>query len=151
RARAHPDTLSLCPDRGVIGDRWAEHAWLRLPDGRPDPRIQVCILPTQVWDTVCNRPNMPHPGDTIIADLDMSEANLPSGSLLQAGSAVLRVSDVFNDACVKWRARYGDASYRWINRADHCPLRLRGLLCSIERPGQIQRSDFLSPLDTTSL
>ncbi|MCV6598155.1 MAG: hypothetical protein OIF40_13855, partial [Mangrovicoccus sp.] len=46
RARAHPDTLSLCPDRGVIGDRWAEHAWLRLPDGRPDPRIQVCILPT---------------------------------------------------------------------------------------------------------
>jgi len=143
RARTHPDHLTLCPDRGVIGDRWSDHAWLRLPDGRPDPRIQVCILPHRVWDLTCNRPGMPHPGDTLIADLDMSEANLPAGSLLKAGSAVLRVSDVFNDACVKWRARHGDASYRWINRPEHRALRLRGILCAIEQKGEIRRSDLL--------
>ncbi len=52
--RVFCDRLILDAARGVIGDRWAAHAWLRTKDGAPDPRIQVAIIPTRllrlVWD-----------------------------------------------------------------------------------------------------
>lgn len=145
-ARDYPDQLDVTPDAGVIGDRWADFGWLKLDNGAPDPRIQVCILPTRVWDVACNRPGMPHPGDTIIADLDMSEDNIPTWSHLQIGTAVLQVSDVFNDGCVKWRARHGTVSYDWINQPQHRALRLRGLLCKVVKAGKFTREDRLHPI-----
>ena len=45
--------------------------------------------------------SQPHPGDTIVADLDCSLQNLPVGTLIRAGTAVLRTSDEFNNGCVK--------------------------------------------------
>lgn len=140
--RSFPDSLTLTRDRGIPGERWMTAPWLKLPDGRPDPRIQVSILPLRVMDTVWrDREGTPHPGDPIICDLDMSEENLPTGSLLQVGSAVLRVSDVFNDGCVKWKVRYGAAAKDWIVTPQHLPLRLRGILCSVERDGEVRLGD----------
>lgn len=147
-ARAFVDDLLLDKMNGVHGDRWQEHAWLRRDDGMPDPRIQVSILPRRTYDAVVGRHDAStlHPGDTIIADMNMTEANLPTGTLIGAGTAVLRVSDVFNDGCVKWRARYGDTAKEWINLPDHIPLRLRGVLCEIVQSGVIKRSDRLIKL-----
>jgi hypothetical protein len=146
-AREFPGELTLNPTEGIPGDRWLTDPWLRLPDGRPDPSIQVSILPVRVLDLVWrDRRGTPHPGDPISADLDLSVANLPAGSLLQAGSAVLRVSDVFNDGCVKWKARYGADAKDWITRQGHPALRLRGILCAVETAGVIRLGDRLTVL-----
>lgn len=145
--RTFPDSLVLTRDRGIPGERWTTLPWLKLPDGSPDPRIQVSILPRRVMDAVwLDRENTPHPGDTIVCDLDTGEANLPTGSLLAAGTAVLRVSDVFNDGCVKWKVRYGRPAKDWITAPGHPPLRLRGILCSIERDGEIRLGDRIRKL-----
>lgn len=142
--RSFPERLALTRDGGVPGERWATAPWLKLPDGSGDPRIQVSILPARVRDLVWrDRAGTPHPGDTMVADLDMTEANLPAGTLLQAGTAVLRVSEVFNDGCVKWKVRYGAEAKDWITAPGHPPLRLRGVLCSIERDGEVRRGDIL--------
>ncbi|ULB11871.1 hypothetical protein ORIO_18760 [Cereibacter azotoformans] len=72
--RSFPDRLLLTRRCGIPGERWLKQPWLRLPDGRPDPRIQVSILPARVSDLVWrDRQGTPHPGDTIVADLDTSE------------------------------------------------------------------------------
>ena len=140
--RAFPDAITMTRTQGVPGDRWVTMPWLRLPDGSPDPAIQISILPTRVMDLVWrDRTGTPHPGDPIVADLDMSEGNLPEGTLLQAGSAVLRVSSVWNDACVKWKARYGAAAKDWIVAPGHKALRLRGVLCSVETDGEVRVGD----------
>lgn len=145
--RVFADNLNMSVENGVEGDRWKAKPWLRLEDRSPDPRIQVCILGKRMLDTVwTDREEMPYPGDTIIADLNFSEENLPDGALLQAGTAILRVSDVFNDACVKWKTRYGVESVRWINRADNKPLRLRGVLCEIVKDGEVTLSNKLIKL-----
>lgn len=145
--RQFPDSLTLTRDQGVPGERWLTSPWLRLPDGRPDPRIQVSILPLRVMDLVWrDRDGTPHPGDTMVADLDMSEANLPEGTLVQAGTAVLRVSSVFNDGCVKWKARYGADAKDWITAPGHPELRLRGVLCSVEKDGVVSLNDRLQKL-----
>ncbi|MFO0514619.1 MAG: hypothetical protein ACK5YF_06665, partial [Rhodobacterales bacterium] len=61
----------------------------------------------RVPDLVWHDPDLTHPGDTLAADLDLSAANLPAGTLLRAGTAVPRVSDVPNDGCAKWKVRFG--------------------------------------------
>jgi hypothetical protein len=142
--RAFPDRLALTRAAGIPGERWLTAPWLRLPDGSPDPAIQVSILPARVLDLVWrDRTGTVHPGDPIVADLDMTEANLPDGTLLQAGSAVLRVSSVWNDGCVKWKARYGAEAKDWITAPGHRELRLRGVLCSVEADGEVRLGDVI--------
>lgn len=145
--RRFVDRITVTRAGGIPGERWSTAPWLRLPDGSPHPGIQVSILPRRVLDLVWrDREGTPHPGDTFVADLDTSEANLPAGSLLSVGKAVLRVSEVFNDACVKWKVRYGAAAKDWITAPGHPPLRLRGLLCSVEQDGEIANGDLIRVL-----
>lgn len=149
--RQFPDSLTLTVAEGVPGERWLANPWLRLPDGRPDPRIQVSILPTRVLELVWrDRAGTPHPGDTIVADLDCSEANLPEGTLVQAGTAVLKVSSEFNAGCVKWKARYGSDAKDWIVAPGHPTLRLRGVLCEVVQDGEVRLSDSLRVLRETA-
>ncbi|WP_331459957.1 hypothetical protein [Cochlodiniinecator piscidefendens] len=145
--RAFVDALELSRDRGIIGERWTKAPWLKLPDGQPDPRIQVCILSKQVLNAVWkSREISTHPGDTFVLDMNLSEANLPVGQLLQVGTAVLRVSDVFNDACVKWQARYGKTAKEWINAPHLRDLRPRGVLCEIAGGGIVRNGDIVTKI-----
>lgn len=142
--RAFPDRIEMTRAQGIPGERWATLPWSRLEDGSPDPRIQVSLLPSRVMDLVWQDKSMPHPGDPIVADLDMSVANLPVGTLIQAGTAVLRVSDLPNNGCAKWKVRYGADAMAWVV-ADPA-LRLRGVLCSVEVDGEVTMADRLQVL-----
>lgn len=145
--RQFPDSVTLTKAGGIPGERWAKAPWLKLEDGTGDPRIQVSILPKRVLDLVWREGDAePHPGDTIIADLDTSTANMPEGTLLSCGTAVLKVSSLFNEACVKWKVRYGVEAKDWITAPGHPELRLRGILCSIEQDGVVRLGDVIRKL-----
>lgn len=145
--RDYPEHLDMTVSGGIKGERWLTNPWLKLPDGAPDPRIQVSILSKRVLD-LCwrDRAGTPHPGDPIIVDMDLSHENLPVGTRLAVGTAVLEVSDKRNSGCTKWQAWYGDASLRWINRGPHRDLRLRGALCRIVQDGRVSVGDRLVKL-----
>ena len=140
--RVFSDRLTLTRAQGVVGDFEMTTPWLTLEDGTPDPRIQVSLLPQRVLD-LCwrDRETRAHPGDQIIADLNMSLENLPTGSLLRVGTAVLRVSDLWNDGCVKWKVRCGKAAYDWVRAPAHEALRLRGIFCAVEADGEVAVGD----------
>ena len=145
--RDFPGHLRVTRAEGIPGDRWLSEPWQRLPDGSPDPDIQISILPSRVLALVWQEgDDSLHPGDTIIADLDMSEANLPPGSLIGAGTAILRVSPIFNEGCVKWKARFGADAKAWIIAPGHPTLRLRGIYCAVETDGEIALGDRLTLL-----
>lgn len=146
--RQFPDRLTLTRERGIPGERWESSPWLTDRDGRGHRGIQVSILSRRVLDLIWrDRDTVLHPGDTFIVDMDLSEANLPVGQLLQVGTAVLRVSEVFNDGCVKWKARYGADAKDWITAPGHPQLRLRGVLCSIEQGGELANGDRIQKTD----
>ena len=146
-ARNFPESLTLSRSAGVVGDFEMSRPWLELPDGSPDPRIQVSILPWRVLELVWReRDRIAHPGDNIAVDMNLSEENLPVGTLLSAGSAILRISDVPNDGCVKWKVRCGKAAYAWIATPTNAPLRLRGLFCSVEQDGVVGLGDNIRRL-----
>ena len=140
------DRISLTRAGGVENCRWSKHPWLTLPDGSGDPRIQVSILQRRILDMVWNaqETDAPHPGDTFIVDMDLSEANLPEGTILSVGTAKLKVSTKWNDACVKWKARYGQDALDWVRAPEHVKFRLRGVLCEIYEDGEISNGDILS-------
>ena len=111
-------------------------------DGSPDPRVQVAIAhgPTIALIqalTGCHH----HPGDTLLVDLDLSAANLPAGTRLRAGGAILEVSDVENDACAKFAARHGPDIFSWIRAAENRSRRLRGLFARVVTAGRVHVGD----------
>lgn len=146
--RRFVDRIEVSRAGGIPGERWTTAPWLRSDNGQPHPGIQVCVLQRRVLDLVWrDRDNVVHPGDTFIVDMDLSEANLPAGQLLRVGSAVLQVSDLFNDACVKWKVRYGAAAKDWVSHPEHRALRLRGILCSVVEDGAFATHDLLHKID----
>jgi hypothetical protein len=146
-ARNFPTVLTLTRANAVAGDSESSRPWLTLPDGTPDPRTQVSIIPWQVLDLVWrDRDRIPHPGDNIAADMNLTADNLPPGTLLAAGTAVLRVSDVPNPGCAKWKVRYGADAHAWTTAPRHLPLRLRGLFCAVHKDGELRLGDSLHRL-----
>src|SRR5690606_20157221 len=82
--RYFPEAVELSPERGAHGDRWERRTWRHLPDGRPDPRVQVALMDARVLAflqelTRC----VHHPGDTLLAELDLAEEQLPAGTRLR--------------------------------------------------------------------
>jgi hypothetical protein len=145
-ARTFPETLTLTRAAGVAGDFEMSRPWLTLPDGSPDPQIQVAIIPWRVLDLVWrDRDRVAHPGDNIALDMNLTEENLPVGTLLSAGTAVLRISAEPNEGCAKWKVRCGRAAYDWTTAPENAPLRLRGLFCSVEQDGILRLGDMIRP------
>jgi hypothetical protein len=146
-ARTFPPVLTLTRAAGVAGDFEMSRPWLELPDGSPDPQIQVSIISARVLDLVWrDRDRIAHPGDNIAVDMNITAENLPAGTLIAAGTAVLRVSAEPNDGCAKWKVRCGRAAYDWTMAPPHHPLRLRGLFCSVEQDGELHLGDSLRRL-----
>ncbi len=136
------DEILLDPVRGAVGDRWERKTWLYLPDGSPDPRVQVAVCNSAVLALMQEATGVNHhPGDTLFTELDLSEENLPAGSRLRVGEAVIEVSDVENDACAKFAAQYGEAVFRWIRLPENRARRLRGLFARVIVGGRVRCGD----------
>lgn len=141
--------IELHPEQGAIGDRWERKTWLYLPDGRPDPRVQVAVCNSRILAMLQAATGVSHhPGDTLFTELDLSVANLPVGSRLQVGAAVLEVSDVENDACGKFAAHYGELVLQWIRLPQNRPRRLRGLFARVVSGGIVHVGDSVKKIAT---
>ena len=92
--RTYPSQITVTRDYGILVERWLTAPWRKLPDGSPDPGIQVSILAARVYEAVVvEKQNMLHLGDTIISDLDCSEQNMPEGAFV----CVFRDGVISND------------------------------------------------------
>ncbi|MFT3870834.1 MAG: hypothetical protein QM715_20465 [Nibricoccus sp.] len=141
------EKIQLDPARGAIGDRWERKTWLHLPDGRPDPRVQLALCNTSLLALMQQAAGTQHhPGDTLFTNLDLSVNHLPVGSRLRAGTAIIEISDVENDACAKFAAHYGDVIFQWIRRPDNRPLRLRGCFARVVECGVVSVGDLVQRL-----
>ena len=56
------------------------------------------------------------------------------------------MSEVFNDGCVKWKARYGAPAKDWLVAPENLTHRLRGILCSVEQDGVLRNGDRLTKI-----
>jgi len=86
-------------------------------------------------------------GDQLYLDLDLSVDNLPAGSLLAVGDAVLRVSETPHTGCAKFIERFGTEAIRFVNSRIGRRLRLRGMNTRIVVPGIVRVGDLAVKAD----
>jgi MOSC domain-containing protein YiiM len=85
-------------------------------------------------------------GDQLYVDLDLSHDNLPIGTRLAIGSAVIEVSDQPHTGCKKFVARFGMEAMKFVNSPLGRQLRLRGMNTRVVQPGTIRVGDLVRKL-----
>ena len=80
----------LDPLVGLVGDSWKDRASSRTADGSPHPHMQLNIMNARVVALVAQYPaRWALAGDQLFIDMDLTDDNLPPGTRLELGSAVI--------------------------------------------------------------
>jgi hypothetical protein len=128
---------------GLNGDNWLARGSKSTVDGSADPERQVTVMNVRAAELVAGgRERMPLAGDQLYVDLDLSLDNLPAGSLLAVGQAVLRVSEAPHLGCAKFVERFGAEAMRFVNSRFGRQLRLRGMNARVVVPGIVRPGDL---------
>ena len=77
-------------------------------------------------------------GDQLYIDMDLSKENLPAGSRIQMGSAVLEVSPLPHTGCHKFVSRFGVDAMKFVNSEIGKELCLRGINAKVVQAGTIR-------------
>jgi MOSC domain-containing protein YiiM len=131
------DAATLDAELGLIGDTWHQR-------GEPDRDKQLTIMnaraialmagPIDRWGLA---------GDQLYAELDLSQANLPVGTRLVIGGALVEITDKPHNGCAKFSARFGPEALRFVNSEPGRALRLRGANARVVSGGPIRRGDAI--------
>ena len=132
----------LDPEKGLLGDSWLERGSRAMPDGAADPRAQVTVMSHRMVGLLAaDAESQALAGDQLYVDLDLSVSNLPAGTLLAVGDAVLEVSATPHTGCAKFVARFGEDAMRFVNGRTGRELRLRGLNARVVTGGTVRTGD----------
>lgn len=133
---------------GVVGDSWRHRGSRSTPDGSANPEMQLNVMSARVVDLVAagDRDRWGLAGDQLYLDLDLSEEQLPAGTRLAVGDAVIEVTALPHTGCAKFMQRFGVDAHKFVNAKEHRPLRLRGLCAKVVEPGTVRPGDAVRTL-----
>ena len=138
---------SLDVDEGLVGDTWLARGSSRTLDGSADVDAQLTVMNARLAAAVAGeRERWPLAGDQLYVDFDISLANLPPGSRVQIGSAVIEFSEPPHTGCAKFSARFGNDALRFVNSPIGRELRLRGANCRVVVAGTVRQGDAVRKL-----
>lgn len=136
------DEAELDPVGGLIGDNWSVRGSIRTPDGSPHPEMQINIMNARVIALLAREKERKErwalAGDQFYIDLDLSNENLPAGSRIAIGSAVLEVSPLPHTGCQKFISRFGLDAMKFVNSPVGKELRLRGINAKVVQGGVVK-------------
>ena len=133
------DEAELDPAGGLIGDNWIRRGSSRTPDGSAHPEMQINIMNARVTALVAQeKERWPLAGDQLYIDMDLSKENLPAGSRIAVGSAVLEVSAFPHLGCKKFVSRFGVDAMKFVNSEVGKQLCLRGINAKVIQGGMVK-------------
>jgi MOSC domain-containing protein YiiM len=147
-AEAH---LSI--EHGITGDTWRDRGSRHTPDGSAEPDRQLTIMNARAIALFAgdDRARWAEAGDQLYIDIDLSGGNLPAGSRLQIGTAIVEVTEKPHTGCAKFAERYGMDAARFVNSVDGTELRLRGINARVVRAGTVSTGDVVSKVAVTAV
>jgi len=132
---------------GLVGDSWKNRSSRRTADGTPHPDMQLNLMSSRVVALVSQDKSRWHlAGDQLFVDFDLSEANVPAGTKLAIGSAVIEVTAQPHTGCGKFVERFGLDAMKFVNSSEREHLHLRGINARVVRPGVLHVGDSITKL-----
>jgi hypothetical protein len=130
---------------GLMGDNWKTRGSRSTADGSAHPDCQLNIMNFRAIALVAGEEERrPLAGDQLFLDLDLSTDNLPPGTRLAIGSAVIEVTAEPHNGCKKFLARFGPAALKFVNSPLGRQLHLRGINAKVIQPGRIRVGDIVA-------
>jgi MOSC domain-containing protein YiiM len=137
----------LDPGEGLVGDSWKIRGSNRKPDGLAHPDMQLNVMNARVIALLAREQDRwPLAGDQLFIDMDVSQENLPPGTRLALGSAVIEVTDQPHTGCKKFAARFGLDALKLVNSPLGRQLQLRGVNAKVTQRGVIRVGDLVKKL-----
>jgi hypothetical protein len=134
------DVARLDPEEGLVGDCWGAKVPRRLED-------QLTLMNSRLIALVAQqRARWALAGDQLYVDLDLSAANLPPGTQLKVGDAVIEATGEPHTPCAKFRMRYGIDAVRFVRSPVGRDLQLRGIKTRIVTAGDVRVGDSIRKL-----
>ena len=132
---------------GLVGDTWQDRPSARSGDGKAHPDMQITLMNSRVANLVAqSKDRWPLAGDQLFADLDLSKANVPVGTRISVGAAILEATAQPHTGCEKFAARFGIDALKLISSATGKELQLRGINLKVVQSGEIKPGDPVKKL-----
>lgn len=145
--RETPQHARLDVEQGLVGDNWLARGSRHMPEGVPDPEMQLNIMNTRVVNQVAgSQDRWPLAGDQLFVDMDLSPENLPAGTQLALGDAVVEVTEPPHTGCKKFAARFGVDAMVFVNSGRGKTLNFRGICAKVVKSGDISVGDIARKL-----
>ncbi len=135
----------LDPERGLVGDNWHTNKYGLKSDELLD--TQITVMNARAAALVAqSRERWALAGDQLYIDLDLSDENLPPGTRLRLGAAVIEVTAEPHTGCRKFSARYGPDATRFFNSRRGRQCNLRGINARVVEAGTVRVGDTASKI-----
>jgi len=137
----------LDTEGGLLGDDWVNRPGSH--SDKPSPYAQVTVMNARVAELVSGDPDpaaWAQCGDQLYVDLDLSEANLPAGTRLSIGEAVLEIQPQPHTGCAQFRSWWGADALRFISTQQGLAMRMRGANTTVVRSGRVRPGDIARKL-----
>jgi hypothetical protein len=129
---------------GLLGDSWKARGSSRTADGSAHPEMQINLMNARVVALLAQeKERWQLAGDQLFVELDLSEENLPPGSQLAIGEAVIEVTAQPHTGCQKFVSRFGLDAMKFVNSPLGKQLHLRGINAKVVQPGVIRAGDVI--------
>jgi MOSC domain-containing protein YiiM len=127
---------------GLVGDTWKMRGSKATPDGSANINAQITLMNMRAIALLAqDETRWALAGDQLFVDFDLSEANLPAGSRIAIGSAILEVSATPHTGCAKFSERFGKDALKFVNSPEGKQLHLRGINARVVQAGEIKVGD----------
>lgn len=142
------DDGTLDAEKGLLGDNWLTRGSSRTTNGLGHPEMQLNLMNYRFALLIAgSRERVPLAGDQLYVDHYLGSEDLPPGSRLSVGSAVIEVTAVPHLGCKKFVERFGLDAMKFANSEfgrRHC---LRGINAKVLQGGAIAIGDAVRVLD----
>ena len=138
----------LDPLKGLAGDNWKLRGSRHTPDGSANLHAQITVMNARAIALLAQRDERwALAGDQLYIDFDLSEDNIPPGTQLAVGSAIIEVSAQPHSGCKKFSDRFGVEAMKFVNSPEGKRLHLRGINAKVVQAGVIHVGDVVKKID----